>query len=83
MVVDVDSTKEGYKMYMKWKRIWSSNAQVEANVRLFLVDRFLPFWVQCTICGQWRQLPKETSFNPELIRSYKCATSMEVMALSQ
>jgi len=80
-VTYVDSTKDGYKTYIKWKRTWSSNAKTEANVKLFLVDRFLPFWAQCTSCGRWRQLPKEVSVSPELIRSYKCDASVEVIAL--
>lgn len=79
--VHVDSTKEGYKTYARWKRTWSSNAAVEANVKLFLCDRYMPFWVQCTNCSQWRQLPKDTSFSPELIRNYKCDANMEVLAL--
>ena len=77
----VDSTKDGYKIYFKWKRTWSSNAKAEANVKLFLVDQYLPFWVQCTSCGRWRQLPKETSLSPDLIRSYKCDASIEVTVL--
>jgi len=72
------STKEGYKAYMRWKRIWAPNAKVEANVKLFLVDQYLPFWVQCTSCAKWRQLPKEMSLTPELIRTYKCDASVEV-----
>jgi len=77
----VDSTKEGYKTYIKWKRTWSSHPKAEANVKLFLVDQYLPFWVQCTCCGRWRQLPNETILSPELIKSYKCDASMEVIAL--
>jgi len=77
----VDSTKDGYKTYMKWKRTWSSHAKTEANVKLFLVDCFLPFWAQCTSCGRWRQLPKEVSLSPEFIRSYKCDASVEVIVL--
>jgi len=77
----VDSTKEGYKAYSKWKYTWSSNAKCEANVKLFLVDQYLPFWVQCTSCGRWRQLPRETNLTPELLSSYKCDASLEVIAL--
>jgi len=79
--VCVNSNKEGYKAFIKWKHAWSSNGKVEANVKLFLVDRYLPFWVQCTTCGRWRQLPRDTSFCPELIRSYKCDASFEVIML--
>jgi len=79
--VYVDSTKDGYKAYGRWKRTWSYNAKVEANVKLFLVDQYLPFWVQCTSCSRWRQLPKDTNFSPELVRNYRCDADMEVLAL--
>jgi len=79
-LICVGSTKDGCKTYMKWKRTWSSNAKVEANVKLFLVDRYLPFWLQCMSCGRWRQLPNDAQLTPELVRSYKCDAGLEVTA---
>jgi len=79
-MLHVDSTKDGYKAYVRWKHTWSSNARVEANVKLFLVDKYLPFWVQCTSCSQWRPLPNNTSFTPELVKNYKCDANTTVTA---
>lgn len=66
------STKEGYDAFSRWKRLWSLNGITEANIKMFLVDQYLPFWIQCVACDKWRQMPKETDVTPDLIRGFNC-----------
>jgi hypothetical protein len=63
---------------VEWKRIWSANGRTEANLKTFLVDQYLPYWLQCNRCSKWREVLRDTDVTPELIRMFVCDTSLEV-----
>lgn len=65
---------------MEWKRVWSANARTEANLKTFLVDRYLPYWLQCNRCSKWREVSRDIDVTPELIRMFKCDSTKEVFA---
>ena len=55
------SSKPGNAVYSSWCSLWEreSGERVAPGAKMFLVDQYLPFWVQCTMheCGRWRKLP--------------------------
>ena len=44
---------------MEWSAKWQVDANTPPNVKFYVTDEFLPYWVQCTQegCGKWRRLP--------------------------
>ena len=66
------SHKGGYAEFSAWKKIWSCNGRWEGNVRKFLADRHLPYWLRCNDCGNWRQLTSKLNATPEFFRKFVC-----------
>ncbi|CAI9720478.1 lysine-specific histone demethylase 1B-like [Octopus vulgaris] len=73
------SHKLGYETFCKWKSEWSSKAKMEASVCVFMADKLLPFWVQCTRpeCCKWRQLSRDFDLYPDFIRNFTCGMTSE------
>ncbi|KAK2192337.1 hypothetical protein NP493_33g03006 [Ridgeia piscesae] len=70
-----DSHKDGYVAFSKWKRVWATNGKTEANIRTYMVDQMLPFWLRCSRCGKWRQLSRNADITPEFIGRFQCGTT--------
>ncbi|XP_071959369.1 lysine-specific histone demethylase 2-like [Antedon mediterranea] len=68
------SHRDGYKLMSAWKREWSSYGKTEANLKMYMVDEVMPYWVQCTVSGclKWRMLPNDVQLSRELIQKYCC-----------
>jgi len=69
------SHKDGYVAFSKWKRVWATNGKTEANIRTYMVDQMLPFWLRCSRCGKWRQLSRNADITPEFIGRFQCGTT--------
>jgi len=72
------SNREGYEQFLEWKRIWTANAKTEASIKTFMVENFLPFWLQCSSCDKWRHMPNDTIMTTELINTFKCDHTVKV-----
>lgn len=55
------SNKPGHTIFLTWSSIWEKEAgdRINPGPKTFLMDQYLPVWVQCTQegCGKWRKLP--------------------------
>ncbi|GAB1611014.1 lysine-specific histone demethylase 2 [Argonauta hians] len=73
------SHKLGYETFSQWRTEWSSKAKIEASVCVFMADRLLPFWVQCTRaeCSKWRQLSRDFDLFPDFIHNFTCGMTSE------
>ena len=60
------SHNAGHSLYTEWSAKWQVDANTLPNVKFYVTDEFLPYWVQCTQegCSKWRRLP----FGVELCR---------------
>ncbi|XP_055996920.1 lysine-specific histone demethylase 2-like isoform X1 [Ostrea edulis] len=66
--------KDGYEVYLAWKKLWSTHGTTDASIRMFMTNSVLPFWVQCTDCHKWRQWSKSSTPIPEFLKNYVCGT---------
>ncbi|XP_062598638.1 lysine-specific histone demethylase 2-like [Saccostrea cucullata] len=66
--------KDGYEVYLAWKKSWSTHGTTDASIRMFMTNSILPFWVQCTDCHKWRQWSKSSTPIPEFFKNYVCGT---------
>lgn len=73
------SCREGYQEFTEWKQVWSVNAKHEANIRMFVIDRYLPFWLQCNNCAKWREVSPNVTVTLELVQTYTCDSNLKVM----
>jgi lysine-specific histone demethylase 1B len=55
-----------------WQKRWDLRAGVPGNLRLFIGDRLLPFWLQCTECHKWRPISCREKLTPSKIASFQC-----------
>ncbi|ESO09302.1 hypothetical protein HELRODRAFT_190449 [Helobdella robusta] len=69
------SNKEGNEQFTLWKKICSMSGMSDASVKMFVVDKFLPYWLRCNECFKWRMLPKETDINSDFILNFTCRSS--------
>lgn len=55
------SNKPGHTIFTTWSSIWDREAgdRISPGPKTFLMDQYLPVWVQCTQegCSKWRKLP--------------------------
>lgn len=55
------SNKPGHNIFTTWTSIWDREAgdRISPGPKTFLMDQYLPVWVQCTEeeCSKWRKLP--------------------------
>lgn len=73
------SCKDGYETYTKWKYDWSASGQREANIKVYVSEMIMPFWVQCTLCSKWRELNPQQEFSTEDIKTWKCTSSIDAV----
>lgn len=67
------SHKEGFPIYEQWKRDWNNNSQTEANLKIFMAERILPYWVKCCDCSKWRQYPlTEGDLKKDMVETWTC-----------
>ncbi|XP_033123359.1 lysine-specific histone demethylase 1B-like [Anneissia japonica] len=68
------SHRDGYHRMALWKREWSSYGKTEANLKTYMVDAVMPYWVQCTMtdCRKWRILPNDVQLTTDFIQKYCC-----------
>lgn len=64
----------GHQLYLKWVEVWSADANTLPNVKTFITDQHLPYWVQChkSGCGKWRRLPLELELFHVQLDSIQC-----------
>ncbi|KAG1655688.1 Lysine-specific histone demethylase 1B [Nymphon striatum] len=71
--------KEGYRLYLEWRKQWVENSRSEPSIRAFMNDQVLPYWVQCfkPTCKKWRSIPNKYLNNCELesdfIKTFECS----------
>ncbi|XP_028404189.1 lysine-specific histone demethylase 1B-like [Dendronephthya gigantea] len=67
------SHKDGFQAYEQWKKDWNSNSQHEGNLKMFMAERILPYWVKCSDCSKWRQYPiTEGDLTTDIVESWTC-----------
>ena len=73
------SNKPGNTLYTQWCTVWEREAgdSIAAGPKMFLVDQYLPIWVQCTVegCQKWRKLPPSIELHhvkQEIVRCSSC-----------
>lgn len=66
------SSKDGYAIFNSWKDAWMDEATSEPTLKTFVSDQLLPYWVCCTLCKKWRQLPKNSQVAPDFIKKFHC-----------
>lgn len=68
------SHREGYKLLSDWKREWSKNGKTEPNLKTYMADQVLPYWVQCIkpACKKWRSLPPRIHLTREIASTFTC-----------
>ncbi|KAH3748720.1 lysine-specific histone demethylase 2-like [Dreissena polymorpha] len=66
------SYKDGYDIYMSWKRLWTQYGNTDHSIRSYMVDQVLPYWVECNLCHKWRSVFRETDISPKFLKSYVC-----------
>lgn len=68
------SHRGGNELFSSWKRHWSENSRLEASIKVFMVDKMLPFWAQCTIptCRKFRQLTRASELTSEFLANFTC-----------
>ena len=72
-VISLTSHKDGFQAYEQWKKDWNSNSQHEGNLKMFMAERILPYWVKCCDCGKWRQYPlTEGDLSADIVESWTC-----------
>ncbi|XP_065652086.1 lysine-specific histone demethylase 2 isoform X2 [Hydra vulgaris] len=64
--------KDGFKVYEPWKVHWSSSCRKEANLKLFMSEEMLPFWLQCALCDKWRNTGNDTTKMKKNICNFSC-----------
>ncbi|XP_071804678.1 lysine-specific histone demethylase 2-like [Asterias amurensis] len=69
------SHRVGFERVSSWKREWSCTGKTEPNLRSFMTDQQLPYWIQCTKagCGKWRTLPRDREISTEVIQQFTCS----------
>ncbi|CAH3162092.1 unnamed protein product [Pocillopora meandrina] len=72
------SFKNGYEAYTQWKLDWSSIGKKEANIKVYVSEMIMPFWVQCVSCSKWREFP-EKELTPDDIKSWKCSSPVAIV----
>lgn len=71
--VSLTSHKDGFQAFEQWKKEWNSNSQHEGNLKMFMAERILPYWVKCCDCGKWRQYPlTEGDLSTDIVESWTC-----------
>ena len=73
------SNKPGHALYKEWCAVWEMGGgeAVPPGPKMFLVDQYLPVWVQCTSsgCRKWRKLPPSIELHhvrQEIVRCSSC-----------
>lgn len=68
------TSKEGYLVYQQWCDLWSREANTPPNLKMFFVDQFMSYWVQCMLpqCGKWRRLPRHVELHVVDLSTITC-----------
>ena len=68
------STRPGVDEFHSWRHVWASNSQVDPQLRVFLADQYLPYWLQCNTigCGKWKQIAMKGPISKEYIAKFIC-----------
>lgn len=67
------SHKDGFQAYDQWKKHWNGTSQQQGNLKMFMAERILPYWVKCCDCGKWRQYPiTEGDLTTDVVESWTC-----------
>ncbi|XP_046839081.1 lysine-specific histone demethylase 1B-like [Xenia sp. Carnegie-2017] len=65
------SHKDGFQAYDQWKKHWNGTSQQQGNLKMFMAERILPYWVKCCDCGKWRQYPiTEGDLTTDVVESW-------------
>ena len=80
VILGVCSNKPGNLVYNSWCSQWEreSGERMTPGAKMFLVDQYLPVWVQCTLpdCGKWRKLPPAIELHhvkQDIVKCSDCA----------
>ena len=57
----------------------SASGQREANIKVYVSEMIMPFWVQYTLCSKWRELNPQQEFSTEDIKTWKCTSSIDAV----
>lgn len=85
------SNKPGHDIFLKWNGVWEQEAgdRVPPGPKTFLIDQYLPVWVQCTApdCRKWRKLPPSIDLHhvkQEIVKCSDCSIPQdEIVSLVQ
>ena len=52
----IKNSAEGLDNLISWKVKWEQNNQSEPNLKLYITEELLPYWIKCSKCGKWRKM---------------------------
>lgn len=80
------SNKPGHSIFLKWSSVWEQEAgdRIPPGPKAFLIDQYLPVWVQCTApdCRKWRKLPPSIDLHhvkQEIVKCSNCSIPQDLV----
>lgn len=80
------SNKPGNDIFLKWCSVWEQEAgdRVPPGPKTFLIDQYLPVWVQCTSteCRKWRKLPPSIDLHhvkQDIVKCSNCSIPQDTI----
>uniref|UniRef100_A0A914E8P1 Amine oxidase n=1 Tax=Acrobeloides nanus TaxID=290746 RepID=A0A914E8P1_9BILA len=66
-----------YDRYIVWKNQWINESRCKPNVRLFIQDQLLPFWIDCKKCGKFRKVLLEKAIPASEMAQFECSQVLD------
>uniref|UniRef100_A0A914DVB8 Lipid-binding serum glycoprotein C-terminal domain-containing protein n=1 Tax=Acrobeloides nanus TaxID=290746 RepID=A0A914DVB8_9BILA len=66
-----------YDRYIVWKNQWINESRCKPNVRLFIQDQLLPFWIDCKKCGKFRKVLLEKAIPASQMAQFECSQVLD------
>lgn len=82
------SNKPGHSIFQKWSSVWEQEAgdKIAPGPKAFLIDQYLPVWVQCTAasCRKWRKLPPSIDLHhvkQDIVKCSNCSIPQDEVSV--
>ncbi|CAJ0565566.1 unnamed protein product, partial [Mesorhabditis spiculigera] len=62
------------KEFLGWKEEFSQHCRKNPGAKFFVQDKLLPFWLRCTQCHKFRNVPSKEPLEPTAIGHFTCGT---------
>uniref|UniRef100_A0A7E4VMY5 mannose-6-phosphate isomerase n=3 Tax=Panagrellus redivivus TaxID=6233 RepID=A0A7E4VMY5_PANRE len=67
-----------FERYQIWKKKWVEVSRCSPNVRVYVLEQWLPYYANCKDCGKFRQVDCHTEFSTTFLESFKCPESCDL-----